>query len=132
MSIFAQLRNLKTTPRKTRLVVDLIRGKSVEEAERLLTFSSKEVAKPLLKLLRSAIASADLKKLSKDRLYIQTLTATAGATLKRFKPQAFGRANVVRKRWSHVRLTLEERPQPAAPKAKIKTTPPPSSSTKKS
>jgi len=94
-------------PRKVRLVVDLIRNLPVAEAELRLTFLKKDAAKPVLKLLRSAMANAEHNfKLDRSTLVVKAITADAGVTLKRFRPRAMGRAAPIRKRTTHVNLTL--------------------------
>jgi large subunit ribosomal protein L22 len=94
-------------PRKVRLVVDLIRGLSVAEAETRLTFLKRDAATPVLKLLRSAIANAEHNfKLDRTTLVVKTITADGGVTMKRFRPRAMGRAAPIRKRTTHVNLIL--------------------------
>jgi large subunit ribosomal protein L22 len=109
MEVRAQLRFLRMSPRKVRLVVDLIRGLGVEEAEYQLQFLNKAAARPVLKLLQSAIANAENNnKLAKDNLYIKRIMVDQGPTLKRWRPRAFGRAAEIRKRSSHVTVILDE------------------------
>jgi len=100
----------RSTPRKTRLVVDLIRGKDVREAEDILRFTDKRVAGPVLKLLTSAKANAvNNHDMFEDALFVAEAQVGEGPTLKRFRPRARGRADMIRKRTSHVTITLEER-----------------------
>jgi large subunit ribosomal protein L22 len=107
MDVHASLRHLRMAPRKVRLVVDLIRNLPVAEAELRLTFLKKDAAKPVLKLLRSAMANAEHNfKLDRSTLVVKAITADAGVTLKRFRPRAMGRAAPIRKRTTHVNLTL--------------------------
>ncbi|MBI4139248.1 50S ribosomal protein L22 [Candidatus Uhrbacteria bacterium] len=107
MDVRATLRHLHMAPRKVRLVVDLIRGLSVSEAETRLTFLKRDAARPVLKLLRSAIANAEHNfKLDRTTLVVKTITADGGVTLKRFRPRAMGRAAPIRKRTTHINLTL--------------------------
>lgn len=109
MEVKAQLNYLRTSPRKTRLVLDLIRGLSVEEAEIQLRFSEKNAAKSLIKLLNSAVASAvNNFNLKKENLYIKKIIADQGPTLQRWMPRAFGRAAPIRKRSCHIKLVLAE------------------------
>jgi len=104
------LNNLRIAPRKTRQIADLIRGLSVEEAERQLKFQSKRAALPILKLLKSGIASAvNNFNLSPDNLYISSIFVGEGPMLKRFRPRAFGRAGAIHKKTSHITLVLEEK-----------------------
>ena len=106
----AKLRWLRVAPRKVRLVVDLIRGRPVEEALNVLSFSQKSVAKPLSKLLRSAVANADDRGgFDLDRLVVQTAFVDEGPTWRRWLPRAMGRATRIRKRTSHVTLILGEK-----------------------
>ena len=105
----ASLRYLRVAPRKVRLVVDMIRGKKVEEALNIQTFSKKSVARAVAKLLKSAVANADLKGgINLDRLVVDTVTVDEGPTWRRWLPRAMGRATRVRKRTSHVNLVLGE------------------------
>jgi large subunit ribosomal protein L22 len=106
----AQLRWLRISPRKVRLVVDLIRGRPVEEALNILTFSHKAAALPVSKLLRSAVANADDRGgYDLDRLVVKTAFVNEGPTWRRWLPRAMGRATRIRKRTSHVTLVLGER-----------------------
>ena len=106
----ATLRFLRMAPRKVRLVADLIRGLRVEEALNILTFSRKRAARPMAKLLRSAVANADVKGgHDLDKLFIATATVDEGPTWRRWLPRAMGRATRIRKRTSHVTLVLAER-----------------------
>lgn len=110
MEVRARLRFARVAPRKVRLVADLIRGKRSEEALNILTFTKKAAAKILIKLLKSAIANASQKKhIDIDRLYVKRITVDQGPTLKRYTPRALGRATMIRKRTSHIHITLDER-----------------------
>jgi len=98
------------SPRKMRLVADIIRGHDVVGVINQLSFMNKRAAKPMLKLLNSAVANAENNfKLKKDNLYIQELRVDEGPTLKRWMPRAMGRATPVNKRTSHISIILEER-----------------------
>jgi len=106
----AKLRWLRMSPRKVRLVVDLIRGKHVEEALNVLTFSDKAAAQPVAKLLRSAVANADGKdEYDIDKLFVETAYVDEGPTWRRWLPRAMGRATRIRKRTSHVTLVLGQK-----------------------
>ncbi len=106
----AQLNYLHIAPRKVRLVADSIKGKYVIEAESLLIYSPNRAAKPLLKLLRSAIANAtNNSKLDKEKLYISSITVDEGPMIKRWLPRAMGRATPIHKKTSHVKIILEEK-----------------------
>ncbi|MEM6559827.1 MAG: 50S ribosomal protein L22 [Myxococcota bacterium] len=106
----ATLRHLRMSPRKVRLVVDLIRGRSVEEALNILTFSDKSASEPVGKVLKSAVANADVRgNFDLDKLFVKTAFVDEGLTWKRWLPRAMGRATRLRKRTSHVTIELAER-----------------------
>ncbi len=110
MEVKAKLRYLRISPRKVRLVIDLIRGLDTQEAIEQLNFMPKRSALPVLKLINSAVANAENNfKLKTDNLYIKKITADEGPKLKRWKPRAFGRATPILKRSSHITLILDER-----------------------
>ena len=110
MGPVASLNYLRMSPQKVRLVVDLIRGRAVEEALNILTFSPKAAARPLGKLLKSAVANADQKGgFDLDKLVVKTATVDEGPTWRRWLPRAQGRATRIRKRTSHVTIVLGER-----------------------
>jgi ribosomal protein L22 len=103
----AQARYVRTSARKARLVCDHIRGKSVIEARAILAYTPRAVAKDWAKLLNSAVANAEHNhELLGDDLVIQAAYADEGPTLKRFQPRAMGRATRIRKRTSHLTITL--------------------------
>ena len=103
----AQARYVRTSPRKARLVCDHIRGKDVAEARAILAFTPRAAAKPWLKLLESAVANAEHNhELVGEELRIAAVHADEGPTLKRFRPRAMGRATRIRKRTSHLTITL--------------------------
>ncbi|XOU94508.1 MAG: 50S ribosomal protein L22 [Candidatus Kerfeldbacteria bacterium] len=109
MEVVAKLRYLRTSPKKVRLVIDLIRGLEVTAAEHQLTFLNKGSSLTVLKLLKSAIANATNNfKLSEDNLYIKKITVDQGPTLKRWSARAFGRASEIRKKSSHITIVLDE------------------------
>ena len=106
----AKLRFVRISPRKARLVADLIRGKGSEEALNILIFTRKAAARILVKLLKSAIANATQKKtIDVDRLYVKKITVDQGPTMKRFTPRAMGRVTTIRKRTSHIHMVLDEK-----------------------
>ena len=114
MEAIAKLNNCPTSPRKMRLVVDLIRGKKVEEAFGILRFNSKqEYAGRLDKLLRSAIANWEQKnegsRVEDASLYIKTIFVDGGAMQKRMLPAPQGRAYRMRKRSNHVTLIVDSK-----------------------
>lgn len=110
MEIQAHLKKLHISPTKVRLVIDLIRGKDVLEAEQQLMMLRKRSALPILKLLKSAIANAENNfKLNKRNLYVKSVRANEGYKMKRWMPKAMGRATPLLKRSSMVHITLAER-----------------------
>ncbi|MBI4089873.1 MAG: 50S ribosomal protein L22 [Candidatus Kerfeldbacteria bacterium] len=119
MDVVAKLRFLRIAPRKVRLVLGLIRGKNVTEAEVQLEHLPKASSRPLLKLLKSAEANAEHNfKLDPKTLYVKQAFANEGPKLKRFQPRAMGRATPVLKRLSHVTVVLAPRSgQTARPKS---------------
>jgi large subunit ribosomal protein L22 len=105
--VSAKARYVRTSARKARLVCDHIRGKDVEQARAILSFTPRGAAKPWLKLLESAIANAEHNhELVGDELKIASIHADEGPTLKRYRPRAMGRATRIRKRTSHLTITL--------------------------
>lgn len=106
----ASLRFLRMSPRKVRLVVDTIRGMSVAAAETKLQFVPKLASEPVLKLLLSAVANATHNfHLQKEDLYVKSIVADGGPTLKRFRARAFGRAAPIRKRTTHITIVLADK-----------------------
>jgi len=115
----ASLRNVPTSPRKMRLVADLVRGMDVEQALGVLQFTPKEPAKRLYKLVRSAIANWEVKnegaRIEDNQLYIKEIMVDSGRMLKRIQPAPQGRAHRIRKRSNHVTLVLGNRIQNEVP-----------------
>jgi large subunit ribosomal protein L22 len=110
MEARAVSRQLRIGPRKARLVVDLIRGKKVEEALMLLDFVPKKAARLLTKTLKSAIANAEhTQRVDIDQLYVKRAMVDGGTTMKRFLARAHGRATPLRKRSSHITIVVDER-----------------------
>lgn len=109
MDIKASTKYLRTSPRKVRTVLDVARGLKVDEALTKLAFLNKRAVQPVVKLINSAVANAENNfKLKKENLFIKHITAEDGPTLKRWRPRAFGRAAMIRKRTSHVFLVLSD------------------------
>ena len=107
---FASLRNVPTSPRKMRLVADLVRGMEVGRALGVLKFSNKEAAARVEKLLRSAIANWEEKnrrKAEDGELYISRIFVDGAATLKRMRPAPQGRGYRIRKRSNHVTIVVD-------------------------
>jgi ribosomal protein L22 len=103
----AQAKYVRCAPRKARLVVDHIRGKSVDDARAILTHTPRAAARDVLKLLESAVANAENNhELDPDDLVIRKVYVDEGPTLKRYRPRALGRATRIRKRTSHMTIQL--------------------------
>jgi ribosomal protein L22 len=103
----AQAKYVRHAPRKARLVVDHIRGKSVDEARAILGNTTRAAARDVLKLLESAVANAENNhELDADELVIRKVYVDEGPTLKRYRPRALGRATRIRKRTSHMTIQL--------------------------
>jgi large subunit ribosomal protein L22 len=110
MPATAKLSMFRSTPRKTRLVADLIRGKNVVDAEAILKFTDRRTAKPILKLLQSAKANAvNNHDMFEDTLFVSKILVNEGPRIKRSLPRARGRADMLLKRTCHIEVTLDER-----------------------
>lgn len=110
MEAKAIVRHVRIAPRKAQLVVDLVRGKKVDEALAILKYTPKAAAPIVEKLVKSAIANAENNNnMDVDRLYISEIYANQGPTMKRFRPRAMGRATTIRKRTSHIGVVLKEK-----------------------
>jgi len=104
----ATVKYVRTSPRKMRRVIDLIRGQHVEEARRILRFSSLGASRDVEKLLNSAVANAERQPgVIPENLLVAKAWVDEGPTLKRFRPRAYGRATRVRRRTSHVTVVVE-------------------------
>lgn len=109
MEVKAKARFIRMSPRKTRLVTDLLKGLNVNEAITQLKFINKRAVEPVLKLIDSAIANATHNfNLEKNNLYIKEIRVDQGPTLKRWTPKAYGRVAPIRKKSSHISLILDE------------------------
>ncbi len=105
----AKLSYLKIAPRKVRLITDSLKGMTTNEAEAALMLRPNRSAKPILKLLRSAVSNAkNNQKLSGENLVIESILVNQGPMLKRHLPRARGMATPIQKKMSHIILTLEE------------------------
>lgn len=103
MQVKATAKYVHMSPRKVRLVADLVRGLGIAEAQKQLQFSSKLASKPVLKVLNSAIANAkNNHSLDVDTYIISSIFVNEGPTIKRFRPRAHGRSAMIRKRTSHI------------------------------
>ena len=110
MEAKAIARHLRLTPRKARLVADLVRGKNVEEALNILAFTNKKAAPLLEKVLRSAVANAvNNFDMDEESLYVSYVVVDAGPLIKRLKPRAMGRADIIHKKTSHITVVVSEK-----------------------
>ena len=116
----AFLKNYRQSPRKVRLVAELIKSKRVAEAIVILGSLPKRASGPVEKLLSSAIANAKQAGVSMENLFVQNVTVNKGIVLKRSMPRARGSASRINKRTSHIMLTLIEKTVAASTKAKAK------------
>ncbi|MDO8786248.1 MAG: 50S ribosomal protein L22 [Syntrophales bacterium] len=109
MEAKAVARYVRTSPQKARLVVNLIRGRRVEEAQEILSFTKKRVAKVVSKVLKSATANARQNpSIDENILYVKKIFVDPGPSLKRWRARAQGRAASIKKRTSHVTIILDE------------------------
>ena len=108
--ITAKLNNYRASPRKTRVVAGLIKGKKAKDAIVQLNFLAKKSASPIAKLLKSAISNAknDFKIADENNLIVKTIIVNSGPVLKRSKPRSRGMANQILKRTSNITIVLEE------------------------
>ncbi len=102
----ASLKSYNQTPRKVRLVTDLVKGKTVTEALTALTFLPRRAAEPIAKLIRSAAANAKEQGADVATLRVKSITVDSAGMLKKYMPRAFGRASMIRRRKSQVNVTL--------------------------
>jgi large subunit ribosomal protein L22 len=109
MPFKATHRFARIAPRKARLILDLIRGRSVEDALAVLKFSKKRAAVLVGKVVKSAVANAGEQEADTGSLYVQAAWADPGPTIKRFQPKDRGKAYSIMKRTSHLVVTLDER-----------------------
>src|SRR5690348_4155916 len=115
MEFRAEARYMRVSPQKARLVLDLIKGRRVEDALNTLTFTKKRVAEPIHKLLRSAVENANYLSQEKgmdvdvDNLYVLRAVANDGPRMKRIRPAPMGRAYRYQRRMAHIEIALSER-----------------------
>ncbi len=113
MEAIAKLNNCPTSPRKMRLVVDLIRGEKVEKALYILKYTNKDAAIRVEKLLLSAIKNWESKneglRPEESELFVKAISVDGGRQLKRLRPRAQGRGNRIRKRSNHVTLVVDSK-----------------------
>ena len=109
MEFKAEAKYIKVSPQKARLVVDLIRGKKVDDAINILKFTKKKSANPVYKLLKSALANASSTgRVDVDNLIVRKINVDMSLSLKRLMPKAMGRGATVKKRMSNIKIVLEE------------------------
>ncbi len=110
MAVRATAKYLRVSPRKGRLLADLVRGMDVEEALNQLKFNQKQAAGLMAKVISSALANANQKPgTNVDKLYVREVFVDGGPTLKRFMTRAMGRASRINKRTCHMTVVLDER-----------------------
>lgn len=105
----AVLKNYRQSPRKVRLIADLVRGKKADEALTILKFVDKRAAGPFAKVIASAVANAKDQGKNVDKLFIKTVAVDKGTVFKRFMPRARGSASRINKRNSHISVELGEK-----------------------
>ena len=116
----AVVRHLRVTPQKARRIVDLVRGKDTQSVIAMLKFAPQGAAEPVLKLVESAVANLRVKSdeagvaFDERNLVISTAFVDEGATMKRFRPRAQGRAGRINKRTSHITVVVTSKPEKAA------------------
>jgi large subunit ribosomal protein L22 len=114
---FAIARFVRVTPMKARRVVDLVRGREVDDALALLRFAPQAASEPVYKVLESAVSNAvTVEGLDRNALVITKATVGEGPTLKRFRPRAQGRAYRILKRTSHITVVVQPRPEQSTPR----------------
>ncbi len=110
MEATAYVRYVRISPRKVKIVADLIRGKKIAEATAILANTPKAASEPILKLLKSAVSNAEANHgMNVDNLYVSQIFACPGPILKRIMPRAQGRAFRINKRTSHITLAVAEK-----------------------
>lgn len=107
--ITATLQNYRQSPRKVRVVADLVRGKKVEKALTTLDFLSKQATDPVRNVIKMAVSNAKENfKLDSEKLFVKEIQVNEGPTMKRFRPRARGSAFQIKKRTSHISVILDE------------------------
>lgn len=108
MEATAKVTHVRIAPRKVQCVLDLIRNKPCDEAMAILKYTPKAACEPLGKLLKSAMANAEMKDMDTTRLYVAACRVDQGPTLKRIRPRDHGRAYRINKKTSHISIVLKE------------------------
>ena len=110
MEARATAKTVRVAPRKARLVIDLIRGRDVREAQAVLMFTQKSASPEILKVLNSAIANAENNYgMDRDNLYVKKCYVNEGLRMKRLLPRAQGQGDIIQKRTSHITVVVAER-----------------------
>lgn len=110
MDVKATAKTVRISPRKVRLVLDLVRGKNIEEAQAILKFTPNHAAREVSKVLKSAVANAtNNHELNSEKLFVKACYANEGVTMKRFMPRAKGSAAQILKRTSHITVVVAEK-----------------------
>ena len=110
MEVRAVAKYIRVSSRKVRLVVDLVRGRPVNEAMALLRFMPQSAARDVAKVVKSAVANAEQNShMSAEDLFITRITADEGPTMKRFRPRAHGRASPILKRSTHITVVVDQK-----------------------
>ncbi|MDD2443660.1 MAG: 50S ribosomal protein L22, partial [Desulfotomaculaceae bacterium] len=103
-------RYIRLSPRKVRQVVDLIRGKKIDEALAILKYTPKRASEVVTKVVKSAAANAENNlQMSKDELFVTACYVDQGPTYKRYRPRAMGRADILRRRTSHITVVVGDK-----------------------
>ena len=108
MEATAKVTFVRIAPRKVKIVLNLIRNKPCDEAMAILKYTPKAACEPLYKLLKSAMANAEMKNMDVSRLYVAACSVDQGPTLKRIRPRDKGRAYRINKKTSHINITVKE------------------------
>ena len=110
METLAKAKYVRIAPRKVRLVMDMVRGKSVTEAIHILGLVRKAASPAIAKVIRSAVANAEHnEEMDVDNLVIKSAYVDEGPTMRRFMPRAMGRATIIRKRTSHITVVVAQK-----------------------
>lgn len=110
VKVTAKHMGARVSPKKTAIVLDLVRGKDVDEAKKILAFDTSKPSDIVLKLIRSAEANAvNNEKMQKEKLFIKRIWVSGGPVQKRIKAGSKGRADPILKRYSHIYVSLDER-----------------------
>ncbi len=110
MQAKAVAKYIRISPRKARQVIDLIRGKNIKDAYAILKFTPHKATEPINKVLKSAVANAEHNyEMDADTLFVKEAYVDVGPSLKRMKPRAMGRADIIKRRTSHITVVVSEK-----------------------